>query len=59
MNQRLILLVAAALSLAILGMAQNPPTTPPQPPRRPPHPCGDRAGEDGLRKYSADDLHLR
>jgi len=32
MKQRLILLVAAALSLAILGMAQNPPATPPAAP---------------------------
>ncbi len=32
MKQRLILLAAAALSLAILGMAQNPPTTPPAAP---------------------------
>jgi len=32
MKQRMILLVAAALFLAILGMAQNPPTTPPAAP---------------------------
>ena len=32
MKQRLILVVAAALSLAILGMAQNPPATPPAAP---------------------------
>jgi Skp family chaperone for outer membrane proteins len=32
MKQRLIFLVAAALSLAIWGMAQNPPTTPPAAP---------------------------
>jgi len=32
MKQRLIFLVAAALSLAILGLAQNPPTNPPAAP---------------------------